>query len=177
MDAGVDGGDDRLRRRSIGALVGQRARSSSAVLPVAAGDQPCSSHAYPFAGYVAVLWSVGTAIDMIALPEVGVSSLRSSPPKSCSGSQSEASCSCPATLRRELISLAVRRESLVVALFLARDRRLAWPSGVENGASVHTAVLDMRLMLFYAAFWPALVALTSAGDWSSRWSRLVSWRS
>jgi hypothetical protein len=31
--------------------------------------------------------------------------------------------------------------------------------GVENGASVHTAAFDMRLMLFYAAFWPALVAV------------------
>ena len=33
--------------------------------------------------------------------------------------------------------------------------------GVENGASLHAAALDMRLMLFYAAFWPALAALTS----------------
>jgi O-antigen ligase len=31
--------------------------------------------------------------------------------------------------------------------------------GVENGASVHTALFDMRYMLFYAAFWPALAAL------------------
>ena len=32
--------------------------------------------------------------------------------------------------------------------------------GVENGASLHAAAFDMRLMLFYAAFWPALAALT-----------------
>ena len=31
--------------------------------------------------------------------------------------------------------------------------------GMANGASLHAAAFDMRLMLFYAAFWPALAAL------------------
>ena len=36
--------------------------------------------------------------------------------------------------------------------------------GVENGASLHAAAFDMRLMLFYAAFWPALAALASGRE-------------
>jgi hypothetical protein len=33
-------------------------------------------------------------------------------------------------------------------------------TGVSHGAGVHVAVFDMRTMLFYAAFWPAAVALS-----------------
>ena len=115
----------------------------------------------PAAGFVAVLWSVGTAIDLIALPEVGASSLRFEPAEVLLWIALGSLVFLPSAARRELISLAVRRESLLVALFLGAI--LAGVAvGVENGASVHAAALEMRLMLFYAAFWLALVALTSA---------------
>jgi hypothetical protein len=56
--------------------------------------------------------------------------------------------------------MTLRRESLVVAAFLAAVVA-GVAVGVENGASLHNAAFDMRYMLFYAAFWPALAALTS----------------
>jgi hypothetical protein len=115
----------------------------------------------PAAGFVAVLWSVGTAIDLIALPQVGVSSLRFEPAEVLLWIAVGSLVFLPRAARRELIGLAVRRESLVLALFLAAIVG-GVAVGVENGAPVHTAALDMRLMLFYAAFWPALAALTSA---------------
>ena len=49
--------------------------------------------------------------------------------------------------------------------------------GVENGASVHAAALEMRLMLFYAAFWPALAALTSGRELVFSSVRAGAWRS
>ncbi|HEY2600292.1 MAG TPA: O-antigen ligase family protein [Thermoleophilaceae bacterium] len=112
----------------------------------------------PSAGYVALLWSVGTAVDMLALPEIGVSSLKFVPAEILLWLALAALAFMPRELRRALSGVARRRESVVLAIFLlAVVGGVA--VGVANGASVHAATFDMRLMLFYAAFWPALAAL------------------
>jgi hypothetical protein len=139
-----------------GAMVG-RGEIKFAILPVAAVVAVVFARV-PAAGYVAILWSVGTAIDMLALPEVGVSSLRFEPAEVLLWIALGCLLFLPSDVRRAVRSVAVRRESLTLAVFL-----LAVIAGVavgaEHGASVHKAALDMRLMLFYAAFWPALAAL------------------
>ena len=94
---------------------------------------------------------------MHALPEsasiTGSSFLR----RSRWGLRSAASC-CSRDVRRFVAAIATSRESLVTAAFLTAVIGGVWV-GMENGASVHTALLDARNMLFYAAFWPALAAL------------------
>ena len=142
-----------------GAMVG-KGEVKFALLPVAALVALLFAR-LPVAGFVAVLWSVGTAIDMIALPEVGAASLRFEAAEVLLWLALASLVFLPTAARRELISLALRRESLVMALFLGAIVAGVFV-GVENGASVRTAALEMRLMLFYAAFWLALVALTSA---------------
>ncbi len=142
-----------------GAIVG-KGEVKFALLPVVAVAAILFAR-IPAAGFVAVLWSVGTAIDLIALPQVGFSSLRFEPAEVLLIIALGSLVFLPSAARRELISLAVRRESLLVALFLGAIL-VGVAVGVENGASVHAAALEMRLMLFYAAFWLALVALTSA---------------
>ena len=142
-----------------GAMVG-KGEVKFALLPVAAVAALVFARV-PAAGFVAVLWSVGTAMDLNALPEVGASSLRFEPAEVLLWIALGSLVFLPSAARRELISLAVRRESLLVALFLGAILA-GVVVGVENGASVHAAALDMRLMLFYSAFWLALVALTSA---------------
>ena len=69
----------------------------------------------------------------------------------------------PGDVRRGLKSLARRRESVVMGVFLAAVVG-GVAVGVENGANLHAAAFDMRLMLFYAAFWPALAALTAGRE-------------
>ena len=155
-------GDARLARGDAraaalaGAMVG-RGEIKFAILPVAAVVAVVFARV-PAAGYVAILWSVGTAIDMLALPEVGVSSLRFEPAEVLLWIALGCLLFLPSDVRRAVRSVAVRRESVTLAVFL-----LAAIAGVavgaEHGASVHKAALDMRLMLFYAAFWPALAAL------------------
>jgi hypothetical protein len=113
----------------------------------------------PAAGYVAVLWSVGTAIDMLALPQVGVSSLQFMPAEVLLWIALGSLIFVPRDVRGRLSSLATGRESIVVAVFLAAVVG-GVAVGVENGASVHSAEQEMRLMLFYAAFWLALAALS-----------------
>jgi hypothetical protein len=117
----------------------------------------------PAAGYVAVLWSVGTAVDMVALPQIGFSSLQFTPAEVLLGISIACLAFLPANVRRALLDLATRRESVVMAVFLAAVIGGVFV-GVENGASLHDAVLRMRDMLFFAAFWPALAALTK-GRW------------
>ena len=82
----------------------------------------------------------------------------------------------PRDVRRGLRALARRRESVVMAVFLAAIVG-GVAVGVENGASLHAAAFDMRLMLFYAAFWPALAALTGIGSLSSSSFPPVPWPS
>ena len=113
----------------------------------------------PAAGYVAILWSVGTFVDMLAPPEVTISSLRFVPAEILLWIALGSLVFLPRDVRRGLRALAKRRESVVMAVFLAAVVG-GVAVGVENGASLHAAAFDMRLMLFYAAFWPALAALT-----------------
>ena len=112
----------------------------------------------PAAGYVAILWSVGTFVDMLAPPEVTISSLRFVPAEILLWIALGSLVFLPRDVRRGLRALARRRESVVLAVFLAAVVG-GVAVGVENGASLHAAAFDMRLMLFYAAFWPALAAL------------------
>ena len=101
----------------MGAMVG-KGEVKFAILPIAAVVAVVFARV-PAAGFVAVLWSVGTAIDLVALPQVGVASLRFEPPEALLWIAVGSLVFLPSAARRELISLAVRRESLVVALFLA----------------------------------------------------------
>ncbi len=112
----------------------------------------------PVAGYIAILWSVGTAVDPNALPEVGVSSLLFVPAEILNFTAIACLLLLPGDVRRMVKEMAVRAESLLVALFLAAVLG-GVVVGTENGASMHAALFDMRYMLFYAAFWPALAAL------------------
>jgi O-antigen ligase len=113
----------------------------------------------PIAGYVAVLLSVGTAVGVLALPEVGVSSLKFAPAEILLWIVLGSVIFSSREVRSRLRSLAKRRESVVMAIFLAAV--LAGVAvGVSHGASAHVAIFDMRFMLFYAAFWPAAVALS-----------------
>ena len=114
----------------------------------------------PVAGYVAVLFSVGTAVDLFALPEVGVSSLKFAPAEIVLWIAVGSLMFCPRGLRSRSRSLARRRESVVMAIFLAAVVA-GVAVGVSHGASVHVAIFDMRFMLFYAAFWPAAAALST----------------
>jgi hypothetical protein len=114
----------------------------------------------PVAGYVAVLFSVGTAIDVFALPEVGVSSLKFAPAEILLWIAVGSLVLCPRRLRSRSRSLARRRESVVMAIFLAAVVA-GVAVGVSHGSSVHVAIFDMRFMLFYAAFWLAAAALST----------------
>jgi O-antigen ligase len=113
----------------------------------------------PVAGYVAILWSVGTAVDMLALPQVGFSSLRFTLAEMLLWISIACLAFLPRDVRRLLVNLLTRRESVIMMVFLAAVVG-GVAVGVENGASLHEATLDMRYMLFYAAFWPALAALS-----------------
>ena len=139
-----------------GVLVG-RGEIKFAVVPVAAMLAVVIARV-PVAGYIAILWSVGTAVDMLALPEVGVSSLRFEPAEVLLWIAVGCMVFLPRDVRRVVGDLLLRRESVAVAAFLAAVVA-GVAVGVENGASLHTALLDMRVMVFYAAFWPALAAL------------------
>jgi len=112
----------------------------------------------PVAGYLAILWSVGTAVDILALPQLGVSSLQFQPPEVLLWLAIGCLVFLPADVRAAVRHLAFRRESVAVAVFLAAVAA-GVVIGVSHGASVHAALFDMRYMLFYAAFWPALAAL------------------
>jgi hypothetical protein len=141
---------------AVGAMLG-RGETKFAILPLAAPLVLLFAKA-PAAPYVAILWSVGTAVDMIALPEVRISSLLFVPAEILLWIALGSLAFLPRDLRRRLRSLARRRESVVTAVFLAAVVG-GVAVGIENGTSLHTAAFDMRLMLFYAAFWPALVAV------------------
>jgi hypothetical protein len=117
----------------------------------------------PAAPYVAILWSVGTVVDMVALPEVSFSSLLFVPAEILLWIALGSLAFLPRDVRRGLSSVARRRESVVTAGFLAVVVG-GVAVGMEHGASLHTAAFDMRLMLFYAAFWPALAALIWGRD-------------
>jgi len=139
---------------AIGAMVG-RGHVKPAILPVAALLAMLFARV-PAAGYVAILWSVGTAFDMLALPQVGISSWRFQTSEILLWIALGSLLFMGREVRRAL--KAVRRESVVVAIFLTAVVG-GVAVGIENGATLHAAVFDMRLMLFYAAFWPALAAL------------------
>jgi O-antigen ligase len=114
----------------------------------------------PASGYLAILWSVGTAIDIAALPQIGVSSLQFMPAEILLWIVIASLAFVPRTVRRSLSELASQRESLVMGVFVAALVG-GVAVGVENGATMHDALFDLRQMLFYVAFWPALVALTT----------------
>ena len=159
---------------AVGVMLG-RGEVKFAILPLAAVLVLLLASA-PAAPFVAILWSVGTVVDMVALPEVSVSSLLFVPAEILLWLALGSLAFLPRDIRRGLASLARRRESVVVGVFLASVLG-GVAVGMENGASLHTALFDMRLMLFYAAFWPALAALiwsrdtvfklVAAGWWSS----------
>jgi O-antigen ligase len=115
----------------------------------------------PVAGYVAVLWSVGTVVDMIALPDVSASSVSFEPAEILLSIVLGSLMFLPRDLRSGLRSLARRRESVVLMIFLAAVLA-GVATGISHGASATDAVFGMRTMLFYAAFWPAAVALSKA---------------
>jgi hypothetical protein len=140
----------------VGAMLGN-GQAKAGIVPVAALLVLLLA-GVPVSGYVAILWSVGTVIDMGALPEVGVSSLQFMPAEILLWLAVGSLMFLPGDVRRGLKSLARRRESIVIGVFLAAVIG-GVAVGVAHGASLHAAVFDMRLMLFYAAFWPALAAL------------------
>jgi O-antigen ligase len=142
---------------AVGAMLG-RGEVKLALLPVLA-LLVLFFASIPAAGYVAILWSVGTFVDMLAPPNVTISSLRFLPAEILLWIALGSLVLLPRDVRRGLKGLARRRESLAMAVFLAAVVG-GVAVGVENGASLHAAAFDMRLMLFYAAFWPALAALT-----------------
>ena len=111
----------------------------------------------PVAGYVGILWTVGTAVDVLALPEIGVSSLKFVPAEVLLWISLACLPLMARDVRRQVAELASRGESVALVAFLAAVLG-GVAVGVENGASVHAAVFDARYMLFYAAFWPALAA-------------------
>jgi O-antigen ligase len=130
-----------------------------ALLPVAALLTMAFAR-LPVAGYVAILWSVATVVDIEALPQVGASSVRLMPPEILLWIAVASLAFFPRSVRREVRTLAGQRESLIMGLFvLALIGGVA--VGVENGATLHSALFDLRAMLFYLAFWPALAALTT----------------
>jgi hypothetical protein len=112
----------------------------------------------PVAGYIGILWSVGTAVDPNAVQEVGVSSLLFAPAEILNFTAIACVLFLPGDVRRVVKEMAFRAESVLIALFLAAVLG-GVAVGMENGASLHAAAFDMRSMLFYAAFWPALAAL------------------
>ena len=146
---------------TAGLLVGT-GRARYAALPLA-GAVAVLLARVPAAGYVAVLWSVGTAVDLLALPQVGLSTLQFAPAEILMWLVLASIMFLRADVRRALIGLASQRESLLMAAFLAAVAGGVFV-GVENGATLHDAAYDARLMLFYAAFWPALAALANPPD-------------
>lgn len=145
----------------IGAMLG-RGQHKAAVVPFA-GLLVMLIAGVPVSGYVAILWSVGTVVDMLALPEISVASLRFAPAEILLWVALGSLMLLPADVRRGLKHLAMRRESVVLGVFLAAVVG-GVAVGVAHGANVHAAVFDMRFMLFYAAFWPALAALVAGRD-------------
>jgi hypothetical protein len=137
-------------------LVG-RGQTKAAILPLGVLVAVCMAQ-IPAAGYVAILWSVGTAVDLLALPQIGVSSLQFQPAEVLLWIAIGCLVLLPADVRAGLKQMALRRESIALAVFLAAVAG-GVAVGVSHGASLHTALFDMRYMLFYAAFWPALAAL------------------
>jgi O-antigen ligase len=117
----------------------------------------------PWAGYFAILVSVATAVDMLAPPEVGLSSLRFAPAELLLWVSVACLMLMTNPLRGIWAALAARRESVALGAFLLAVLG-GVVVGVAHGASVHGAEFDMRLMLFYAAFWPALAALALASS-------------
>ena len=146
---------------AAGAMLG-RGEVKLAILPVVALLVMFFA-SIPAAGYVAILWSVGTFVDMLAPPAVTMSSLQFVPAEILLWIALGSLVFLPRDVRRGLRALARRRESVVMAVFLAAVVG-GVAVGIENGASAHAAAFDMRLMLFYAAFWPALAALTLGRD-------------
>ena len=112
----------------------------------------------PWAGYLAILFSVATAFDMLAPPAVGFSSLLFPPAELLLWTSVACLMFMSNPLRGVWGALAARRESVAMGAFLLAVLG-GVVVGVAHGASVHDAAFDMRLMLFYAAFWPALAAL------------------
>ena len=141
---------------AAGAMLG-RGEVKLGVLPVAALLVLVFA-GVPAAGYVAILWSVGTFVDMLA-PRL------SRFPRFGRGRRDPAldrpRFACVSTRRRTapLEGAGQTGKSVVMGVFLAAVVG-GVAVGVENGASLHAAAFDMRLMLFYAAFWLALAALT-----------------
>jgi O-Antigen ligase len=144
---------------AAGVMVG-RGELMFAALPVA-GLIALVIVRVPAAGYVAILWSVGTAVDVLALPQFGVSSLIFTSAEVLLWISVACLGFLPRDVRRLLIDLVRRRESVVMTVFLAAVVA-GVAVGVEHGAGLHDATFDMRYMLFYAAFWPALVAVSRA---------------
>jgi O-Antigen ligase len=142
---------------AIGVMVG-RGHVKPAILPVAALLAMLFARV-PTAAYMAILWSVGTAFDMLALPQVGISSWQFQTSEILLWIALGSLLFMRREIRHALKALALRRESVVVAIFLTAVVG-GVAVGVENGATLHAAAFDGRLMLFYAAFWPALAALT-----------------
>jgi hypothetical protein len=145
----------------VGVLVG-KGHAKFALLPVA-GLVVLVFARVPWAGYFAILVSVATAVDMLAPPEVGLSSLRFAPAELLLWVSVACLMLMSNPLRGIWAALAARRESVALGAFLLAVLG-GVVVGVAHGASVHGAEFDMRLMLFYAAFWPALAALALASS-------------
>jgi O-antigen ligase len=145
----------------VGATLG-RGEVKAGVVPVAALLVLLFA-GVPVSGYVAVLWSVGAVVDMLALPQVSVSSLQFMPAEILLWIAVGSLMFLPRDVRRGLKSLARRRESVVMGVFLSAVVG-GVAVGLANGADLHAAAFDMRMMLFYAAFWPALAALTAGRE-------------
>ena len=79
--------------------------------------------AVPVAGYVAILWSVGTFVDMLAPPAVTISSLRFVPAEILLWIALGSLVFLPRDVRRGLRALARRRESVVMATVSRRGGR------------------------------------------------------
>jgi hypothetical protein len=145
----------------LGVLVG-KGHAKFALLPVA-GLVVLVFARVPWAGYFAILVSVATAIDTPAPPDVGLSSLQFYPAELLLWTAVACLMFMSNPLRGVWGALAARRESVALGAFLLAVLG-GLVVGVAHGASVHVAMYDMRLMLFYAAFWPALAALAFAAS-------------
>ena len=121
---------------AVGASVA-KGQTKFAILPLCILVAICMAQ-IPAAGYIAILWSVGTAVDILALPQIGVSSLQFQPAEVLLLVAIGCLVLVPADVRAGLKQMAARGESITIAVFLGAVAA-GVAVGVMNGASLHAA--------------------------------------
>lgn len=74
-----------------------------------------------------------------------------------------------ATQNPQLLAASFGAEGVVLAIFFVAILGGLFV-GIQNGAQFHEAFTEMRAMIYYAAFWPAAIALSVP-----RWRRKLFW--